>query len=152
MKNRNPIFVAAFPYACILPGYIGLEIMVNRFDSGEEPEGAAAAMLLFFLVLFFAGMAYTIYWLISTARVLRRTTNMQIPNAILTIIPIASYWWMWRYSQAAEVYIKNKYQAALLFVLLAALGSIGMAILQDSYNKLPEATGLNHPKTEAQEK
>lgn len=92
-------------------------------------------MLLVFMCFLLAGAAYSLYWLISTARGLRAQINQSIPHGILLIIPFANYLWMWRYSKAVEQYTDGKQQAALVFVVIAALGVIGMAILQDMFNK-----------------
>ncbi len=138
MKQRNPLFVAGFPYILIIIGYIGMQVVSFTQDEGSEPNGLLLVGIFAFLGLLFVGTAYTLYWLISTARVLRRETGQKIPYAILLVIPLANYWWMWRYSQAAEIYTKNKHEAALLFILIALLGSIGNGILQDVYNKTTE--------------
>lgn len=136
MKYRNPLFVAGFPYAMMLIGYFVIIVLNPSTDNGRLSDsilfpffGAIAIMLI--------GAFYTLYWQISTARELRRTTDEHIPLAILLIIPFANYWWQWRYSQAAEKYTKGKLQGVLAFILLFALGSIGMGIIQDFYNKTP---------------
>jgi hypothetical protein len=136
MKKRNPIFVAAFPFVTVSIGYVLLVIL--DVTSSAQTSSMDGVFLLILSGLIMLGWAYTIYWSVSTARVLKRETSLNIPSAILIIVPLANYWWMWRYSQAAEVYVKNKQQAALIFVLIAALGSIGMGIVQDTYNKIPE--------------
>lgn len=135
MKRRNPLFVAAFPYVVIFVGYLGLVILQNFDTSDETASPAMIISILFLVLLVFIGLFYTLYWLIATARTLRRETGLKIPFAILLIIPLANYWWMWRYSQAAGAYLKGKQQDALLFVLIALLGSIGNGILQDMFNK-----------------
>jgi hypothetical protein len=132
MKKRNPLFVAAFPLILITLGYIPLVLMDA---AGSEFSDSIGIVLFISLGLVFMGSAYTIYWLVVTARALRRETGLSIPNALLLIVPLGNYWWMWRYSQAAEAYVKNKQQAALTFVLIAALGSVGNGIIQDLYNK-----------------
>jgi hypothetical protein len=135
MKKRNPLFVAVFPYATFSIGYFFLVVLDALNGETDELNGGQGVVLILFMILIFAGLFYTVYWLVSTARVLRRETSLSIPNSFLIVVPIANYWWMWRYSQSAETYVKNKQQSALIFVLLAALGSIGMGILQDIYNK-----------------
>jgi hypothetical protein len=136
MKKRNPIFVAAFPLLTISLSYVLLIIL--DATSSEQTSSMDGVFFLILFCLIVLGSAYTIYWLVSTARVLKRETSSPIPSAILIIVPLANYWWMWRYSQAAEMYVKNKQQAALIFVLIAALGSIGMGIVQDTFNKVAD--------------
>lgn len=127
----------------IFIGYVG--IMAIDFGTkamSNDLSLLSLVLLLVFLAAIFTGVIYGLYWLISTSRTLRTQTNQQIPHGILLFIPLVNYYWMWRYSQAAEEYTGGKQQAALIFVLLAAVGTIGMGILQDIYNKqnarLPE--------------
>lgn len=143
MKNRNPLFVAAFPYVTISLGYFVLVIWDAANEDSDSLSSGEGLVLLVFFVMLLAGLVYTLYWLVSTARVLRRETTLTIPNSFLVVVPIANYWWMWRYSQATEVYLKEKQQSALIFLLIAALGSIGMGIVQDYFNKLDQSA----PKT-----
>lgn len=138
MKNRNPLFVAGFPYVLFLIGYFSIRVLATTTGESDELSGRAAWTLLGAVLIALIGLGYSFYWLIDTAKVLRRTTNEKIPIALLLIIPFANYWWMWRYSAAVEKYTHDKAQTALSFVLLVLVGSIGMGILQDMYNKLPQ--------------
>ncbi len=138
MKKRNPLFVAGFPYGLFMIGYVGLQVIGGVIDTTAEGTDPSASVLIGFmaaLILFVIGGAYGLYWLIDTAKELKRQTGMKIPTAFLLVIPLANYWWMWRYSQVAEVYTKGRVQGAMGFVLLVLLGAIGMGILQDTYNK-----------------
>ncbi|MBA2279441.1 DUF4234 domain-containing protein [Candidatus Saccharibacteria bacterium] len=136
MKKRNPLFVAGFPYILISIGYVGMQIVTGAFE-GENPSPSIISVigLISAIILLLVGAIYGLYWLIDTAKVLRRETGQKIPTAFLLVIPIANYWWMWRYGQVAEVYTKGKVQGVLVFILLVLVGSIGMGILQDTYNK-----------------
>lgn len=134
MKKRSPIFVAGFPLASILVGYSGLFVLAFKYGESEVDD-AGVILILVSVAIMFLGIVYTLYWLVSTARALRRQTGMSIPNSVLLIIPLASYWWMWKYGQASEKFVKNKVQAVLVFVLIALLGAVGNAIMQDYYNK-----------------
>jgi uncharacterized BrkB/YihY/UPF0761 family membrane protein len=146
MKNRNPLFVAGFPYTAFLVGYFGLQILADDFKiNGPAPGTSSIVGLISAFVLMLIGGIYSLYWLIVTAKTLRRETGLKIPNAILLFIPFANYWWMWRYSQVVESYTKEKMQGVLAFILIALLGSIGMGILQDTYNKMHRST---EPKSE----
>lgn len=146
MKHRSPLFVAGLPYILVFISYISIYALSFTKESGEKFSSVDASIMLFCLALLIVGIVYVYYWLISTARVLRRSTNDGVPNALLLIVPLANLWWMWRYSQAAETYTQGKQQSALIFILIAALGSIGMGILQDTYNKMSvDSTALKHP-------
>lgn len=132
MQRRNPLFVAGFPYALGMLGYIGIQIVTH---SGAADAKILSAFIPLF-VLMLVGAGYQLFWQITTAKVLRSETSEKIPPAILLVIPLANYWWIWRYSKAAEIYTKEKYSNTLIFVLMALLGSIGMGIMQDIYNKM----------------
>lgn len=138
MQRRNPLFVAGFPYGMFLIGYLSIQVMSYGLDQNERLSNTGIWTMLGALLIILIGTGYSLYWLISTARVLRRETDEKIPLALLLVIPLANYWWMWRYSAAAEKYTDGKAQTALSFVLLVLVGSIGMGILQDMYNKSPE--------------
>lgn len=136
MKERNPLFVGGFPYSTFFIGYAGMQIISAGTEEGAATPGTSTLIgLLAAMTLVFIGGIYALYWLIDTAKVLRRETNEKIPHGILLIIPFANFWWMWRYSQAAGVYTKEKPQGVVAFILLALLGAIGMGVLQDAYNK-----------------
>lgn len=143
MKQRNPLFVAGFPYAMLLIGYFVLNLLFQTSINEEATTIPSSALFPFFgaLTIMLVGAGYTLYWLISTARVLRRETNLAMPPAILLIIPLANYWWYWRYSALVESYTRGKAHAALSFLVLVLLGPIGAGILQDYYNKLPTTSG-----------
>ncbi len=134
MKRRNPIFVAGFPSIAIFIGYIGFFVFSFKYEN-VDVDGAGLGLIAFSLALIFWGVIYTLYWSVSTARALRAKTGMSIPNSFLLVVPFANYWWMWKYGQAAEKFVKNKVQAVLVFILIALLGAIGNAIMQDYYNK-----------------
>ncbi len=134
MKKRNPIFVAGFPSIAIFIGYIGLFILSFKYENAEMDD-AGVVLILASVSALLLGTIYTLYWSVSTARALRAKTGLGIPNSMLLLVPFANYWWMWRYGQAAEKYLKNKAQAVLIFILIALLGAIGNAIMQDYYNK-----------------
>lgn len=138
MKYRNPIFVAAFPYSLLVIGYGVIYGMLGFADESKELESSAVFPTLGALVIILIGAGYSLFWQIETARQLRKLTDESIPPAILLIIPFANYWWIWRYGTATEKLTRGKIQGVLAFVLIVLLGPIGMGILQDYYNKLPE--------------
>lgn len=77
---------------------------------------------------------YSLYWMVSTKLELNRRGS-NIPTAWILIIPIVNIWWMWKYSEAVEEQFGNKLSAPISFILLFLLGSIGGAIIQNTYNK-----------------
>jgi hypothetical protein len=60
----------------------------------------------------------------------------QIPTAWMLIIPIINLLWLWKYATGVEVVTKKEMSGALGFILLLLLGNIGMAVIQNSFNKL----------------
>lgn len=140
MKRRNPLFVAGFPYAMIFLGYIILNLLSVLGSDGESLPDNAILPILGAIAVILVGVGYDLFWRINTAHTLRRETGKKIPFAILLVIPLANYWWLWRYSEAAEAYTDGKVQTALGFILLALVGPIGNGILQDYYNKTAHKT------------
>lgn len=148
MHKRKPFGIIAITYGPYIFGYIGLNILSLRSDnsSGINLSTFDIITLIAALSLLLVSSIYAWYWYISTARSMR--AYAPIPNAILLFVPFANYWWMWRYSQAAESFTKGKLQATLAFVVLFLLGGIGMGIIQDYYNKTLDANGGQLPPVE----
>lgn len=94
--------------------------------------------LAVFLLPFVTFGIYGIYWMVQT-KIEMNSRGAQIPTAWLIIIPIVNIWWMWKYSEGVEHVTKEKLSGVLAFILLWLLGSIGSAIIQDSFNKLGES-------------
>lgn len=81
---------------------------------------------------------YGIYWLVVTKEEMK-ARGADIPTAILIIIPFANIWWMWKYSQGVEMVTGGKLSGIITFLLMWFLGSIGHAIIQDSFNSVAPA-------------
>ena len=148
MKHRNPLFVAGFPYAMIFVAYavlVGISMTTPQEANTLSPTKLVALIGGFGFML--AGSFYSLYWLISTAREMRYRYKSDIPASILVVIPIANLWWEWKYAEASETATQGKIQGVIAFVLLVLLGSIGMGILQDSYNKVALAEAHAVPPT-----
>ena len=89
------------------------------------------AVILLTLVTF--GI-YMIVWMVKTKNEMNRC-GADIPTAWLSIVPIVNIWWLWRYCQGVDTVSRGRLGAAVSFLLLAVLGVIGMAIVQDAFNK-----------------
>ncbi len=98
---------------------------------------------VFLLTLITFGI-YGIYWMVKTKGEMNERGAV-IPTAWLIIIPFVNLWWMWKYSEGVELVTANKISGVLSFILLWLLGSIGMAIIQDSFNKVGGATVTASP-------
>lgn len=79
---------------------------------------------------------YGIYWYVKTKGEINKLTDAKIPTAWLIIIPLVNIWWTWKYSEGVDKATKGELSAVISFILLLALGSIGMAVIQNSFNKV----------------
>ncbi|MBL8620307.1 MAG: DUF4234 domain-containing protein [Myxococcales bacterium] len=77
---------------------------------------------------------YAIVWMVSTKREMNQR-GAAIPTAWLALVPVVGIWWTWRYCAGVEQVTGGKTSQVMAFVVLALLGVIGMAIVQDAFNK-----------------
>lgn len=89
---------------------------------------------------------YALVWMVKTKNEMN-TQGANIPTAWLLIVPIVSIWWMWKYSGGVEHVTRGKFSQVIAFILMFVLGVIGMAIIQDAFNKsaaggLPNARAM----------
>src|SRR3989344_6278654 len=89
---------------------------------------------------------YSIYWLVKTKGEMN-SLGAKIPTAWLIIVPLVNIWWMWKYSEGVEQVTGGKLNGVLAIVLLWLLGSIGGAIVQDSFNNNVSAAAASEPST-----
>ncbi len=108
-------------------------------------------LAVFFLPFITFGI-YGIYWFVKTKDEMN-AKGSEIPTAWLIIVPIVNYWWMWKYSEGVEKVTKAEMSTVISFILLFLLGSIGMAIIQNEFNKLgagaPTAAAAPTPEAPA---
>ena len=79
---------------------------------------------------------YSWYWAVKTKGEMN-ALGEKIPTAWIWLIPIiGTIWWFWEYSKGVEHVTNEKINSILAFVVMWLLGSIGQAILQDSFNKV----------------
>ena len=82
---------------------------------------------------------YGIYWEVST-KVEMVEKGADIPTAWLIIIPIANLYWAYKYCMGVEKVSNGKMSGVMALVLMLVLGVVGMAIIQDTFNKLGDST------------
>ena len=87
---------------------------------------------------------YSIYWSVSTKTEMN-AKGAQIPTAWLMIVPFVNIWWLWKHSEGVEHVTGGKMQGVLSFILQWLIGSIGQAIVQDSFNQIGEPELVNNP-------
>ena len=92
---------------------------------------------VFFLSLITFGI-YSIVWSVKTKNEMNKLGS-EIPTAWLIIIPFVSLYWYWKYSEGVEKVTNGSISTVLSFVLLILLGIIGMAVLQNDFNKINAA-------------
>ncbi len=81
---------------------------------------------------------YEIVWLAKTRGEMVRK-GAEIPTTFLIIVPLANLFYIWKYSQGVEHVSQGKMQWFVVLLLHMLLGPIGTAVIQDTFNKVPEA-------------
>lgn len=105
-----------------------------------------------FLLPFITLGIYSWYWLVKTKGEMNKLGE-NIPTAWIWLIPIVGIlWWLWKYSEGVEHVSKEKTSGVLAFILLWLLGSIGQAIIQDTFNKISAPAGQPAEAPQADEK
>lgn len=90
--------------------------------------------LVFFLPIITFGI-YGIVWYVMTKNEMN-TEGAEIPTAWLIIVPIVSWYWMWKFCGGVELVTKKGMTTGISFVLIFFFGIIGMAIIQSELNKV----------------
>jgi hypothetical protein len=109
-----------------------LTIILGEYMKNRNP-------LAVFLLPFVTFGIYSIYWFVKTKGEMNEK-GATIPTAWLIIIPIVNIYWLWKWSEGVDHVTNGKMSGVLAFILVWLLGSIGSAIVQDSFNKIGEAT------------
>ncbi len=110
-----------------------------------EKRSPAAVFILCFVTL---GI-YGIVWYVKTKGELN-AKGAEIPTAWLMIVPIANWFWLWKWSQGVEKVTGGSSSAGSTFVLMILLGPIGAAIIQGAFNKISSGGSVPEPpKAEA---
>ncbi|HUC90193.1 MAG TPA: DUF4234 domain-containing protein [Patescibacteria group bacterium] len=86
-----------------------------------------------FLLPFITFGIYALVWSVKTKCEMNRL-GAKIPTAWLMIVPIVNIWWFWKYCEGVDQVTKGKMSQVIAFILIFVLGTIGMAIIQDSFN------------------
>jgi len=90
-------------------------------------------ILVFLLPAITLGI-YGLIWLVKTKDEMNQQ-GAAIPTAWLLIIPIAQLWFLWKYAEGVGTVTRGEMGGGLAFVLLLLTGNIGMAVIQNSFNK-----------------
>ncbi len=94
-------------------------------------------ILVIFLTIITFGI-YALVWFVTTKDQMN-ANGAKIPTAWLIIVPIINFYWMWKFCEGVEIVTSKRMEGVMAFILLCLLGFIGMAIVQDSLNKVSGA-------------
>ncbi len=81
---------------------------------------------------------YSLIWFVKTKREMV-AMGADIPTAWLLIVPFANIYWMWKWSGGVELVTeplpRGRMTQPIAFLLILVLDIIGIAIIQDAFNK-----------------
>ena len=103
--------------------------------------------LVVFLLSFLTFGIYSWFWFIKTKGEMNKMGE-KIPTAWIWLIPVVgSFWWLWKYAEGVEHVSKNELNIFLALLALYLLGPIGMAIVQEAFNRsgTPVTTATDTP-------
>lgn len=103
------------------------------------------SVLMVILFSFITFGIYTLYWMVSTKNEMN-ARGANIPTAWLIIIPFVSIYWMWKYAEGVGQVSKNQLSGPVAFLLLFLLSIIGIAIVQSTFNQIPEDNSIRLPQ------
>jgi len=84
---------------------------------------------------------YPLFWLARTRGEMVRK-GADIPTTFLIIIPLANLYYIWKWSQGVEHVTNGKMQWFVALLLEMLLGYIGMAVIQDIFNKVGDSGSM----------
>jgi cbb3-type cytochrome oxidase subunit 3 len=87
---------------------------------------------------------YFLYWLVKTKNELNEL-GAQIPTAWLIIIPIANWYWLYKYAEGFAK-VTKKESAILWFLLFFFVGIVMPAIVQSELNRIAEESSRVNPQ------
>ena len=85
------------------------------------------------LTLFTFGI-YSLVWHVKTKNEMNRA-GTQIPTAWLLLVPIANFYWLWKWSDGAARFTGGTLSRGVVFILIMLLGIVGMGVVQNAVNK-----------------
>jgi hypothetical protein len=90
------------------------------------------------LVLSFLTLGiYHLYWSVKTKDEMVEL-GAAIPTGWLLIIPIANFYWLWKWCTGVELVSRGKMSAPVAFLLMFLLPFIGTAIMQVTFNEVAD--------------
>ncbi len=119
-----------------LDKFWGICIIIHKFARKEVIliMKKRNPFLVFFLPYVTFGI-YALWWDFQTTDEMN-TRGAAIPIALLAIVPIVNWYWMWKFSQGVETVTRGGMGTAAAFCWCFFLGTIGMAVVQSALNKV----------------
>lgn len=78
---------------------------------------------------------YGIVWYVQTKEEMV-ARGADIPTAWLLIVPFANFYWIWKWSEGAQLVTKGALTASTTFLLALFCGIIGVPMAQAAFNKV----------------
>lgn len=109
------------------------------------PERSVAFVIVVSLIT--CGI-YSLIWFVKTKREMV-DMGADIPTAWLIIVPFANIYWMWKWSGGVDLVTeqlpRGRMTQPIAFLLILVLDIIGIAIIQDAFNKALRHRGPTIP-------
>ncbi len=100
-------------------------------DCSVAKKRSLVAMAILFFVT--CGI-YFFYWMVKTKEKLN-CHGGDIPTALLLIIPIANFYFCYRYAQVFTAQYRPQSEPVLYMLLLGLFPVVGMLVVQDIFNR-----------------
>lgn len=78
---------------------------------------------------------YALYWIVKTKGEIKNL-GAKIPTAWLVIVPIANFYFYWKYAEGFSTYVKKDNQPILWFLFFLVIWPVAMIFIQIELNKL----------------
>jgi len=86
------------------------------------------------LVLVTFGIYGIVWYVQSKEEMVARGAD--IPTAWLFIVPLANFYWIWKWSEGVQHVTKGELSAANTFLLMVFCGIVGVPVVQSAFNKV----------------
>ncbi len=104
-------------------------------SNGSIKKRSPVAVIIFSIITF--GI-YAIYWIVKTKEEIN-SLGADIPTAWLIIIPIANYYFIFKYAEGYSTYVKKDNNAIIWFLVYFFVAPLFIILVQMDLNKLAEA-------------
>ncbi len=99
-----------------------------------EKKGKRNILLVYLFSIITLGVYY-LYWMVSSKNEMNEA-GAKIPPSWLMIVPIANFYWIYKYAEGFSQKIKKDNNSTLWFILFLFVGIVTPAIVQSELNNL----------------